>query len=195
MGDAFKWVLARAKTKPAIYAGLMLLGLLLSSGYFHTLLSEARIQTDTPVVTDQAFEAMLASGHVSLPERGYRWDVSLGRIANGAYAIRSRAQILDTIHWMANTLIIADAIWGRLFITNGRVNGLIIEVMASSQFTANEKDRLLQILWGWRDRDFSQGVRDHNFVWTMLDGTVGRAYGLRWHIRLRESLSSRRRND
>jgi hypothetical protein len=93
---------------------------------------------------------------------------------------RSQTVVWNQMHHMANTLIVADAIWGELFITEELVNGLILEVH-HSQF--DDKDRLLEILERWKKGDFRQGVDDHNYVWERLGGTVGRATDLRREYR------------
>ena len=82
--------------------------------------------------------------------------------------------ILTTIHYMANTLIIAEDghIWGKEKITKDKLESLINEI-SNSNFTY--KNDLLAILNKWKNNDFSTVVDDHNIVWKLLDGTVGRA--------------------
>ena len=75
--------------------------------------------------------------------------------------VRGRTEILNSIHCMANTLIVADQIWGRLMITNRRLNGLLIEVSLSG-LHPYEKENLRNILTRWKRGDFSQAVHDHN---------------------------------
>lgn len=86
--------------------------------------------------------------------------------------VRSIRDVYDEMHKMANTKIVANAIWGRKKITEERVNALILEVM-SSDF--RDKDYLLEVLARWKTGDFSHAVSEHNYFWDGLDGTVGRA--------------------
>lgn len=80
--------------------------------------------------------------------------------------------VYKDIHEMANTVIIADQIWGKEEITKERLNALIIEVTASNY---ESRKHLLDILNGWKNGDFSNVVNDHNYVWEKLGGTVGKA--------------------
>lgn len=91
--------------------------------------------------------------------------------------VKTQATEKDTltrIHYMANSLIIAEDghIWGKEKITKDKLESLIIEV-SNSNF--NYKVDLLAILNKWKNNDFSTVVDDHNFVWKLLDGTIGRA--------------------
>ncbi len=90
--------------------------------------------------------------------------------------VRAEHQVYNQIHAMANTLIIADEIWDKEEITEETINALIIEITASAFL---DKQILLNILSEWKAGDFSNGVSAHNYVWEKLDGTVGRATGLR----------------
>ncbi|WP_461207890.1 DUF6241 domain-containing protein [Clostridium sp. DL1XJH146] len=90
--------------------------------------------------------------------------------------VRSRTAVINEMHNMSNTLIVADDIWTEEDITDSSVSKLIKEV-SSSDF--KDKERLLEILERWKEEDFSQGVTDHNYLWNQLGGTIGRATALR----------------
>jgi len=43
----------------------------------------------------------------------------------------------------------------------------------------SDRERLLEILEGWKAGDFRRGVAEHNYLWEALGDTVGEAYELR----------------
>jgi hypothetical protein len=90
--------------------------------------------------------------------------------------VRTQEDMWDALHKMANTKIVADQIWGETEITQGRVDKLLAEV---GQSEYPDRDRLLVILNRWKDLDFSNAVEEHNYLWEKLEGTVGKATGLR----------------
>jgi Family of unknown function (DUF6241) len=87
---------------------------------------------------------------------------------------KSDKEILDAMHSMANTLIVPEdgQIWGKEPITKEKLTGLISSVTNS---TISSKDELLAILNRWNSGDFTSAVDDHNKVWKLLDGTIGKA--------------------
>ena len=83
----------------------------------------------------------------------------------------------QTMHEMANTKIVAEDghIWGLKAITKNRV-----EAMKKAVIVLKIKDdQINEILDRWSKKDFSQGVEDHNYVWSKyLNGEVGKAKSL-----------------
>lgn len=90
--------------------------------------------------------------------------------------VRKQKVVWEEMHKMANTKITANEIWGKIEITEDRVSTLLTEVIASDY---DDKKQLLTILYNWKHEDFSETVEEHNYLWRRLDGTVGKAYGLR----------------
>jgi len=95
---------------------------------------------------------------------------------NNNIEVRDEYKVYDDMHKMANTKVVADAVWGKIDIEEGRVNKLILEVMISEY---EDKEKLLFILKDWKNGDFTHCVEDHNYFWSKLDGTVGEATGLK----------------
>jgi hypothetical protein len=93
----------------------------------------------------------------------------------------TREGIFKTVHEMANTLIVAEdnRIIGEIPITDSKVIETMARVNASAELTSKEKEILLNILHRWKQKDFSQGVKDHNYPWNKLNGNIGRAKDLR----------------
>lgn len=87
-------------------------------------------------------------------------------------------EIYEEMHKMINTKIIADEIWGTIEITTYKVDEVVTKVN-DSDFSDKEKERLLQILNYWKNKDFSDAVNEHNYLWGKLGGNIGRATGLK----------------
>ena len=100
---------------------------------------------------------------------------------------RNEREMLDKIHEMANTIIVAvdGKRWGFIKITEELVNLLMLEVVAARHFGEpyEHEDMYIDILTRWKDRDFTEGVEDHNRPWTLLGGTVGRATDLQPEVK------------
>lgn len=89
-------------------------------------------------------------------------------------ALKSEEEILNAMHSMANTLIVPvdGQIWGKEKITKDKITGLI---SAINNCTSSHKEELIAILNKWNGGDFSTAVEDHNKVWKLLGGTIGKA--------------------
>lgn len=96
-------------------------------------------------------------------------DLLYGRLKNDVY---------KDIHEMSNTLVEAvdGKVWGLQVITEHKIDSLIKEIYNSDY---DDKNNLLDILNRWKNKDFSEGVSDHNYVWKKLGGTVGKAIDLK----------------
>jgi len=90
--------------------------------------------------------------------------------------VRDEYKIYDDMHKMANTKIVADAVWGRLDMEEERINKLIIEVLNSEY---DDKEKLISILKNWKSGDFTHCVEEHNYFWAKLDGSIGQATALK----------------
>lgn len=87
-------------------------------------------------------------------------------------------KVYDIMHRMANTKIIAenDKIWGELPIDSdslGDIRDLVSEI------DYPDRNYLLEVINRWEDGDFSQADEEHNYFWTKLGGTIGKAIGVK----------------
>lgn len=92
--------------------------------------------------------------------------------------LSSKENVYNMIHEMANTLIIAenDLIWGKKAITKDRVEA-VMKAMEDLDIT---DEKLWETLKRWEQQDYSEGVEDHNYVWSKyLHGTIGKAIKLK----------------
>lgn len=85
-------------------------------------------------------------------------------------------RIQQIIHEMSHQKVKAKQKWGAILITQDRV-GELIEVTESSE-NWEHREVYLDILYRWYDGDFSQADKDHNAIWKLQGGTIGKASGL-----------------
>lgn len=130
-----------------------------------------------PVQTGQASDVQAGADSTTTgPITVAQTSAAIRQETAESITVRAQKEMWDTLHKMANTKIVADQIWGETEITPERVDRLLEEVEQSAY---PDKIRLLDMLNRWKDGDFSQAVEEHNYLWEKLDGTVGKATGLR----------------
>lgn len=89
----------------------------------------------------------------------------------------SEQEVQDAIHKMSHQKIEADRKWGAIQITPERIERLI-EIVETNESDYTNSSLYLDILNSWRENDFSSAVSDHNSIWKLQGGTVGKAQGL-----------------
>lgn len=89
----------------------------------------------------------------------------------------TEADVQDLIHEMSHQKVKADEKWGALLITEERIVRLI-EIVEENYNEYECSDIYLEILNRWLIGDFSQADKDHNEIWNMNGGTIGKATGL-----------------
>lgn len=92
----------------------------------------------------------------------------------------SEEKIRDAIHGMSHQKVKAEKKWGFIPLTSQRVKRLI-EVVKENQSTYKNSTTYLEILERWANNDFSQVDKDHNTIWELQNGNVGRATGILSH--------------
>ncbi|TMW70918.1 DUF6241 domain-containing protein [Alteribacter natronophilus] len=85
----------------------------------------------------------------------------------------SEYDLQQIIHNMSHQKIYASDKWGvPLLITDEKIERLL-EVVEANEYERVGNYR--RILNRWSEGDFSKAVEDHNFIWNLHDGTVGKA--------------------
>ncbi|MCQ2010665.1 MAG: DUF6241 domain-containing protein [Sporolactobacillus sp.] len=79
------------------------------------------------------------------------------------------------IHEMAHQKVKADQKWGFILISKNRIDWLN-RALDKNKFTHEKTYRT--ILTRWKNGDFSKAVQDHNTIWKLQGGTIGKATGL-----------------
>ena len=92
--------------------------------------------------------------------------------------IVAEERVYIRMHGMINTKInAADGnTWGMIEITTEDCNKLI-EVVNTNNY--EDKEKLLGFLNSWKNKDFSNGVEQHNYIWEKLGGVEGKAISLK----------------
>ena len=78
---------------------------------------------------------------------------------------------------MSHQEVQAEDEWGFLPLTQDRVTRLI-EVVEENKSSYDSAETFLRILTRWSTNDFSQADKDHNAIWSLQEGNVGRATGI-----------------
>ncbi|MFC7365185.1 MULTISPECIES: DUF6241 domain-containing protein [Bhargavaea] len=88
-------------------------------------------------------------------------------------------KILDVMHQMTHQKIVANQKWGAVPMTTRNIEQLESIVSSTDNIRTPEvKKQLLQIIAKWKQGDFSEADTDHNYIWDLQDGTLGKARGL-----------------
>ncbi|WP_332696413.1 DUF6241 domain-containing protein [Halalkalibacter lacteus] len=87
----------------------------------------------------------------------------------------SEHEVKENIHAMSHSKVRAEAKWSFMLLTKQRVENLI-KVIEMNDY--EHADLYLDILNSWAVGDFSRADADHNAVWELQGGTVGRATGV-----------------
>ncbi|MEK6266541.1 MAG: DUF6241 domain-containing protein [Clostridium sp.] len=90
---------------------------------------------------------------------------------------RRISTVYREVHTMANSIVIANDVWGQKAITKENISALSDEIQ-EEDYESDVKTQLLAILNRWNTGNFSQADEDHNYVWEKLGGSTGRATGV-----------------
>lgn len=86
----------------------------------------------------------------------------------------SEGRVQIAIHHMSHSKVHANRKWGHLEPTPARIERLL-EVVEINRDSYERDDLYYRILNRWKDGDFSNAVEDHNAIWNLQNGTVGKA--------------------
>lgn len=84
-------------------------------------------------------------------------------------------ELLSMMHSMTHQKVIASDKWG-IIEMNAESIEKAYSIVSASDFPS--KSALLNILESWQRGDFSRADEDHNYIWTLQGGSVGKATGL-----------------
>lgn len=85
--------------------------------------------------------------------------------------------IQEIIHSMSHQKVKADEKWGNILITKESIQYLL-EVVKENENILDYSDTYLDILNRWYEGDFSKADKDHNAIWELQGGSIGKATGL-----------------
>ncbi|WP_078381111.1 DUF6241 domain-containing protein [Sutcliffiella halmapala] len=87
----------------------------------------------------------------------------------------SEDHVQNYIHWMSHQKVVAEDKWTHYLLTPERVEWLLAQVEASKY---QHEDIYLDILKKWQNGNFSSSDTDHNRIWSLQGGTIGKATGV-----------------
>ena len=87
----------------------------------------------------------------------------------------SEKALLAMMHKMTHQKIVASEKWG-LIRMNEESIAKAKEILLDSDF--NSKEDLMEIIERWENGQFAQVDEDHNFIWGLQGGSIGRATGI-----------------
>ncbi|MGM0836326.1 MAG: DUF6241 domain-containing protein [Bacillota bacterium] len=89
----------------------------------------------------------------------------------------SELAVQNAIHHMSHQKVEADKKWGVLPLTKERVDRLL-EVVQHNRNDYKYGSVYEEILLKWQNNNFTSVDDDHNTIWELQDGSVGRATGI-----------------
>ncbi|OZI11810.1 hypothetical protein CEW92_09785 [Bacillaceae bacterium SAS-127] len=84
-------------------------------------------------------------------------------------------EVLNVMNKMTHQFVIADDKWGAIEMTPERIDQLI-EIVSANNYP--NKEKMLGILENWRKGNFKKVDEDHNVIWSIQDGNIGKAKGI-----------------
>ena len=93
----------------------------------------------------------------------------------GQFTTLTEEEILNFMHGMSHQKVIAEEKWIYYEMTNERIQ-FLLHVVKNGNY--ENSDDYLDILNRWAKEDFSDADKDHNRIWNLQGGTVGKATGV-----------------
>jgi hypothetical protein len=89
----------------------------------------------------------------------------------------SESAVQNAIHHMSHQKVEADKKWGVLPLSEERVDRLL-EVVQHNRNEYKHGSLYEEILLKWQNKNFTAVDDDHNAIWELQDGSIGRATGI-----------------
>ncbi|MDR7079776.1 hypothetical protein J2Y03_004834 [Neobacillus niacini] len=103
-------------------------------------------------------------------------DITQAKITLGIDQSPSEGELLEILHNMTHQKVRSEEKWGFVHMTE--VNLLAVKEVLQENPAFNQNIDMLAIVTDWLNNDFSNIVAEHNSMWKMKDGSVGKAYGI-----------------
>ncbi|NLP53067.1 DUF6241 domain-containing protein [Bacillus sp. RO1] len=87
----------------------------------------------------------------------------------------NEVHVANYIHWMSHQKVKAESKWTHYKMTPERIDWLLEKVKEADY---KHEKVYVEILTKWQKGDFSTAHLDHNRVWSLLNGTIGKATGV-----------------
>ncbi|MFS0777746.1 DUF6241 domain-containing protein [Neobacillus sp. 3P2-tot-E-2] len=103
-------------------------------------------------------------------------DINQAKVALGIDQAPSEKDVLEILHNMTHQKVRSEEKWG--FVHINEVNLLAVKNVLLENPSFNQNIDMLSIVTDWLNNDFSNIVAEHNSIWKMKNGSVGKAYGI-----------------
>lgn len=107
---------------------------------------------------------------------GLQDDINQAKIALGIDQSPTEEDVLEILHNMTHQKVRSEEKWG--FVHINEVNLLAVKEVLQKNTAFNQNIDMLAIVTDWLHNDFSNIVAEHNSIWKMRNGSVGKAYGI-----------------
>ncbi|MCA1024878.1 DUF6241 domain-containing protein [Cytobacillus sp. FSL W7-1323] len=87
----------------------------------------------------------------------------------------TQSEVIDVMHKMTHQKVKASEKWGSVRMSEQAIEE-VKKTIENNQFEHEEE--LLTILDKWSKGDFSNVDNDHNYFWSLQNGTIGKATGI-----------------
>ncbi|PAQ16118.1 hypothetical protein CD798_03550 [Bacillaceae bacterium SAOS 7] len=84
-------------------------------------------------------------------------------------------EVLDVMNKMTHQFVIADDKWGAVEMTPKHIDELT-EIVSANSYP--NKEKMIVILEKWKMGNFEKVDEDHNIIWNIQDGNIGKAKGI-----------------
>jgi hypothetical protein len=105
-----------------------------------------------------------------------RGKIDQAKIDLGIANSPTEKEFLEIFHKMTHQKVRSEEKWG--FIQMSEVNLLAVKEVLQDNPDFNKNIGMLTIVNNWLKNDFSGIVAEHNQIWKLREGTVGKAYGI-----------------
>ena len=90
----------------------------------------------------------------------------------GIYSSSSESEVVHVMHLMTHQKVESSEKLGAALMTEGSIDE-VYGIVKDSDFV--DKDQLTAMITRWKNSDFSQIVSDHNYLWQLEGGEIGKA--------------------
>lgn len=115
------------------------------------------------------------AGNKTTSEASTEVDATAYTESTGLNTESSQSKVIDVMHKMTHQKVEASEKWGSVRMTEATI-AEVRKTIEDNQF--DQEEELLSILNKWSKGDFSTVDDDHNYFWSLQDGTIGKATGI-----------------
>jgi hypothetical protein len=133
-----------------------------------------KLKERVALVKETFIKNMMAKEEARLAE--LRDDIDQAKMALGIDKSPSEEDIVEILHNMTHQKVRSEEKWG--FVQMTEVNLLAVKEVLQKNPGFNQNIDFLGIVTDWLNNDFSNIVAEHNRIWKLKNGTVGKAYGI-----------------